>query len=70
VDPAAWALELERVFPRLKFKAQPPSKEWRPHLEQSQKHEANIKEDFPDAKTSLGKIGKEVIYFVRCAPHP
>ena len=39
VDPAEWKLELERVGPRLRFKADGASKEWRTHIEQSQKHE-------------------------------
>lgn len=60
VDPAEWKLELERVGPRLKFKADGASKEWRTHIEQSQKHEGAITEAFPDAKVALDKIGKEL----------
>lgn len=60
VDPAEWRLELERVGPRLKYKAQPASKEWRTHIEQSGKHEAQISEVFPESKTALDKIGKEL----------
>lgn len=60
VDPAKWKLELERVGPRLKFRAQPASKEWRTHIEQSGKHEEHISKIFPETKTALGKIGKEL----------
>lgn len=60
VDPAEWKLELERVGPRLKFRAQPASKEWRTHIEQSGKHEEQISKIFPETKSSLGKIGKEL----------
>lgn len=60
VDPAEWKLELERVGPRLKFKADGASKEWRTHIEQSQKHEQQINESFPEAKVALEKIGKEL----------
>jgi estrogen-related receptor beta like 1 len=60
VDPAEWKLELERVGPKLRFKADAASKEWRTHIEQSQKHETQIQESFPDAKIALDKIGKEL----------
>lgn len=61
VDPAEWNLELERVGPRLKFKSDgESSKEWRTHIEQSQKHEQSITEAFPDTKASLEKIAKEL----------
>lgn len=60
VDPIEWKLELERVQHRLRFKAQPASKEWRTHIEQSQKHEKSLNEYFPDAKVALEKIGKEL----------
>lgn len=60
VDPAEWKLELERVGPRLKFRAQPLSKEWRTHIEQSGKHEEQITKIFPETKTALGKVGKEL----------
>lgn len=60
VDPIEWKMELERVQHRLKFKAQPASKEWRTHIEQSQKHEKSLNEYFPDAKVALEKIGKEL----------
>lgn len=62
VDPREWMLELERVGPRLKFRADPNSnsKEWRTHIEQSAKHEEKISSIFPTTKTSLGTIGKEL----------
>lgn len=62
VDPAEWKLELERVGPKLKFKANntASSKEWRTHIEQSQRHEKKISEQFPDVKVALDKIGKEL----------
>ena len=39
VDPIAWRTELERVAPRLKIAHTMSGKEWRAHLEQTQKHE-------------------------------
>jgi len=60
VDPIEWKMELERVQHRLKFRAQPASKEWRTHIEQSQKHKKSLNEYFPDAKVALEKIGKEL----------
>lgn len=60
VDPAEWKLELERVGPKLKFKATPASKEWRTHIEQSKRHEKMISEQFPDCKVALDKIKKEL----------
>jgi estrogen-related receptor beta like 1 len=60
VDPAEWKLELERVGPKLRFKANAVSEEWRTHIEQSQKHESQIQDSFPDAKIALDKIGKEL----------
>lgn len=60
VDPAEWKLELERVGPKLKFRANPASKEWRTHIEQSQKHEKMISSQFPDCKVALDKIKQEL----------
>mmetsp|Transcript_48935 Transcript_48935/g.95966 ORF Transcript_48935/g.95966 Transcript_48935/m.95966 type:complete len:323 (+) Transcript_48935:174-1142(+) len=60
VDPQEWKMELERVSHQLKFRAQPASKEWRTHIEQSQKHEKSLNEYFPDARVALDKIGKEL----------
>jgi len=60
VDPAVWKLEVERVGPRLKFKGGVPAKEWRTHIEQTEKHSKGISAAFPDSKTSLEKIGKEL----------
>jgi hypothetical protein len=60
VDLAHWNLELERVGPALKFKAQPPAKEWRTHLESSTKHEKLLHELLPPLKLSLGKISTEL----------
>ena len=39
VDPLEWRTELERVAPRLKIPRNFSGKEWRAHLEQTQKHE-------------------------------
>jgi len=57
VNPAEWALELERVGPLLKFRATPANKEWRTHLEQAQKHGEAVAEAFPATKAALEKIG-------------
>jgi len=57
VNPAEWALELERVGPLLKFRSIPPNKEWRTHLEQAQKHGQAVSEAFPVTKAALEKIG-------------
>jgi estrogen-related receptor beta like 1 len=57
VNPAEWALELERVGPLLKFRSIPPNKEWRTHLEQAQKHGQAVSEAFPATKAALEKIG-------------
>lgn len=60
VNPAEWALELERVGPKLKFKNTPANKEWRTHLEQSQKHGQSVAEAFPAARAALEKIGSNL----------
>jgi len=56
IDPAQFQLELLRVEPKLKFRAEPPTKEWRTHLDQSVKHEKMMKEALPEAKGQLEKI--------------
>jgi len=59
-NPEEWALELERVGPKLKFKNTPANKEWRTHLEQAQKHGQSISESFPAARAVLEKIGSNL----------
>jgi len=53
-------MELERVGPRLKFKAELSSKDWHAHLDQSTKHEKLLGEGFPEAKVQLDRIGQQV----------
>lgn len=60
VNPVEWALELERVGPKLKFKNTPANKEWRTHLEQSQKHGETLTAAFPPTKSALEKIGSNL----------
>lgn len=57
VNPVEWALELERVGPKLKFKQTPANKEWRTHLEQSLKHSQSLRESYPATRVTLEKIG-------------
>lgn len=59
-NPIEWALELERVGPKLKFKNTPANKEWRTHLEQSQKHGETLTSAFPPTKGALEKIGSNL----------
>lgn len=59
-NPIEWSLELERVGPKLKFKNTPANKEWRTHLEQSQKHGETITAAFPPTKQALEKIGSNL----------
>ena len=60
VNPVEWALELERVGPKLKFKQTPANKEWRTHLEQSIKHSQSLRESYPGTKVTLDKIGSNL----------
>lgn len=59
VDPVEWRTELERVAPKLKIVHQFSGKEWRAHLEQTQKHEKTILGVFPETQGALNKIGNE-----------
>lgn len=57
VDPAIWALELERVGPRLKFATRnTAAQEWRRHLEQSQKHDKTLSDAQAQTKAVLEKL--------------
>lgn len=56
VNPAEWALELERVGPLLKARPAVAAKEWRTHLEQSAKHKKVVNETFPPVQTQMEKL--------------
>jgi estrogen-related receptor beta like 1 len=61
VDPAEWRIELERVAPLLRFAANPhATKEWRAHLEQSVRHDKELKEGLPAVRTQLQKLGRHL----------
>jgi len=61
VDPAKWALELERVGPMLRWKNKNlPSHEWRSHLDQSAKHETLVKERFKNVRSILINVGQKL----------
>ncbi|GAB5362165.1 hypothetical protein AAMO2058_000774700 [Amorphochlora amoebiformis] len=59
VDPAKWALELERVGPMLRWKKDRAisSHEWRTHLDQSQKHDTLVGERFKAVRPVLISVG-------------
>merc|ERR1711879_715805 len=60
IDPQQWALELERVAPRLKVAITADSKEWREHLVQTKSYQQIIDEAFPDARNGLDTLHKEL----------
>eukprot|EP00295_Goniomonas_pacifica_P033123 CAMPEP_0175953706 /NCGR_PEP_ID=MMETSP0108-20121206/31505_1 /TAXON_ID=195067 ORGANISM="Goniomonas pacifica, Strain CCMP1869" /NCGR_SAMPLE_ID=MMETSP0108 /ASSEMBLY_ACC=CAM_ASM_000204 /LENGTH=412 /DNA_ID=CAMNT_0017280307 /DNA_START=44 /DNA_END=1282 /DNA_ORIENTATION=- len=55
-DPAQWQLELERVAPLLKVRAQPDDKEWRTHVEMTHQLHTGINERIPDTRKQLERI--------------
>jgi estrogen-related receptor beta like 1 len=61
VDPQEWALELERVVPKLRITLQmSEGKEWRNHLVQTRQYHDVICKIFPDTKTQLQKLGRSL----------
>ncbi|CEM20327.1 unnamed protein product [Vitrella brassicaformis CCMP3155] len=60
VDPHEWALELERVTPKLKVTMPHDPKEWRTHLEQTQVFKKTVDEHLPTASGQLNKISQEI----------
>eukprot|EP01083_Nonionella_stella_P216209 777457_1 len=60
VDPHEWQLELERVGPSLRYKPKPDAQEWRSHLNKAVTHSKLIKDEFPPARTQLGKLGTDL----------
>eukprot|EP00469_Lotharella_globosa_P017190 CAMPEP_0167819364 /NCGR_PEP_ID=MMETSP0112_2-20121227/5354_1 /TAXON_ID=91324 /ORGANISM="Lotharella globosa, Strain CCCM811" /LENGTH=402 /DNA_ID=CAMNT_0007719521 /DNA_START=262 /DNA_END=1470 /DNA_ORIENTATION=+ len=61
VDPAKWALELERVGPMLKLKNSAlSSNEWRTHLDQSVKHESLVSDRFKAVRPILINVGTKL----------
>lgn len=50
----------------LQYKAEPSSKEWRTHLDQSVKHDKLITDTFPDTKVQLDRIGHQVCCTAGC----
>jgi len=60
VAPAKWRAEVERVAPKLRFKAQLSGREWRTHLEATRKHRDVLAKVFPDTYRSLEKISADV----------
>lgn len=60
IDPQQWALELERVAPRLKVAISSDPKEWREHLVQTKSYQEVIEDTFPDAKSGLDQLHKEL----------
>lgn len=59
VDPQEWALELERVTPKLKVTLQmSEGKEWRNHLVQTRQYNEIIDKIFPDTKQQLQRLGQ------------
>lgn len=64
IDPQQWALELERVAPKLKMMRESAGgtagKEWRDHLEQTKNYQAVIEESFPAARLGLEQLHKDL----------
>lgn len=61
VDPAQWALELERVGPMLRWKNKGmSSNEWRTHIDQSAKHEKLVASRFKEVKGIMESVGKKL----------
>jgi estrogen-related receptor beta like 1 len=60
IDPTVWALEVERVVPKLKVTIPNDSKEWRTHLQQTRAFKQVIEGQFPAAKAQLEKLSKEL----------
>eukprot|EP00472_Partenskyella_glossopodia_P011387 CAMPEP_0197525534 /NCGR_PEP_ID=MMETSP1318-20131121/12856_1 /TAXON_ID=552666 /ORGANISM="Partenskyella glossopodia, Strain RCC365" /LENGTH=384 /DNA_ID=CAMNT_0043079047 /DNA_START=152 /DNA_END=1306 /DNA_ORIENTATION=- len=61
VDPAKWALELERVGPMLKWKNTGlSSNEWRTHLDQSVKHGSLVGDRFAVVRPILVIVGSKL----------
>jgi len=61
VDPQEWALELERVTPKLKVTLQmSEGKEWRNHLVQTRQYHEVINKIFPETKSQLLKLGQNL----------
>ncbi|CAD7972984.1 unnamed protein product [Amoebophrya sp. A120] len=61
IDPQQWALELERVGPKLKVAGmEQNSKEWRAHLSQTKSYQEVIDETFPEARGGLENLHKEL----------
>lgn len=60
IDPTVWALEVERVVPKLKVTIPNDSKEWRTHLSQTRAFKQVIEGQFPAAKAQLDKLSKEL----------
>ncbi len=60
VAPAKWRAEVERVAPKLRFKAQLSGREWRTHLEATRKHKDVLAQVVPDTYRSLEKISADV----------
>merc|ERR1712176_711882 len=60
IDPTVWALEVERVVPKLKVTIPNDSKEWRTHLSQTRTFKQVIESQFPAAKAQLDKLSKDL----------
>uniref|UniRef100_A0A7S3G348 Intraflagellar transport protein 57 n=1 Tax=Palpitomonas bilix TaxID=652834 RepID=A0A7S3G348_9EUKA len=60
IDPTEWKIEVERVAPQLKIKADPDNRDWRSHLTTTREYIDMISKKFPEAKAPLEKINADV----------
>eukprot|EP00916_Digyalum_oweni_P005398 GHVL01009432.1.p1 GENE.GHVL01009432.1~~GHVL01009432.1.p1 ORF type:complete len:315 (+),score=79.45 GHVL01009432.1:178-1122(+) len=60
VDPQVWALELERVAPKLKIQTPSDSNEWRVHHEQSKKLQQSVQQSLPTISSNLKTLSQQI----------
>ena len=56
VDPAAWAVELERVAPQLRVVLVADTKDWRSHMDKIHEHKSTIAKGLPDSRAQLQAV--------------
>ncbi|XP_060948476.1 intraflagellar transport protein 57 homolog [Limanda limanda] len=60
VDPAEWALEVERVLPQLTAPMETDTKDWRSHVEQLHQHRGRIDSSLEQTMSFLHKLQEDI----------
>ncbi|CAB1415055.1 unnamed protein product [Pleuronectes platessa] len=65
VDPAEWALEVERVLPQLTAPIQTDYQDWRSHVDQLHRHSGRVDSSLEQTRSFLHKLQEDISHSMK-----